>query len=798
MQSKSFIRDIMTFPLLVLGGMASSAYAQADPARPVDGPQKAGEETRVEDIVVTARKVKERLQDAPVTMTAFSKETVNKLQLKSIYDLAASTPSLYYGAQGGRNGGNKLQIRNLSTGTSGFSKASVFIDGVYMAADYSSTPLANLERIEVLKGPQSTAYGRSTFVGAVNFITKDPDLTEFKGSLDATIKQYGDRDVSGYLSVPIVPGKLSDVVSFRYYDFTGPSEWRNSDGYHLGDQTTRAISNKLLWTPTDNLNIRLYSSYVRDKDHIPPVLNADLLTRNLTVARPDGTFGYYWSGPVKINYTAPNWDERIVGFLNDPGFIRKQTRNVLSFDLKLGGHTLSGFLADGHEVHRNNFDFRYVGSGTIVLPNARNVLTPSPYGSLFNNNIYVSQETHDTQAEIRLAAPPSWRLRYLVGFNYTKLSGHYTIDYAGVGPTGVISPLTRGTDSDNWLNGNPARDLSVFGSLEFDATDKLTITGELRRQSELVSSTNYLTGAHFEKTFNSLLPRASLRYKFSPDFQIYASYSVGNNPGGFNSIPAAALPANVPQAFGEEKLKNYEFGVKGVFLDKRLQVEAAVYYMDWINQQVVAQYLISFPGLATSQTLTTASSSSKAYGFEFQVNAVPVTGFDLRATFAYGKATYVDFCSNNFALLTGVQDRPGCRLVNGKQQEGTPALQFSLAAGYTHAISDTWNLFTRADYQHASKIYLDEFNYAWAAPQNVVNLQVGVTNDRWTISAIVTNLTNEDVGPRMSRQNDTRPASLGSGYPAINGFSQSAAGSQGVTGTARKPRQFGIRVAMEI
>ena len=165
------------------------------------------EEASVGDIVVTARKSSERLQDVPLTISALSAATLEKTDTKTIFDLATRTPGLYFGTTGGRNGGNKLQIRNLSTGTSGGSKASVFIDGVFISGDYSSTALANLERIEVLKGPQSAYFGRSTFVGAVNFVTRDPG-ENFTGKIDAIWAGDGERDVSGFITTPIV----SDVL----------------------------------------------------------------------------------------------------------------------------------------------------------------------------------------------------------------------------------------------------------------------------------------------------------------------------------------------------------------------------------------------------------------------------------------------------------------------------------------------------------------------------------------------------------------------------------------------------------
>ena len=182
---------------------------------------------------------------------------------------------------------------------------------------------------------------------------------------------------------------------------------------------------------------------------------------------------------------------------------------------------------------------------------------------------------------------------------------------------------------------------------------------------------------------------------------------------------------------------------------------------------------------------------------EAEINAIPVEGVDMRATVSYGKAKYKNYCSSNYGVLTGIEDGPGCRYVNGKQQEGTPAFQMSLAAGYTRPINTTLNAFIRGDYAHASKVYLDEFDFAWIEPQDSVNLQIGLETEKWTFAAFVKNLTDEAVGPRTTRVTDARAGGLGGGYPLINGlYSGAAAGSQGVAGTARKPRQVGVHASV--
>ncbi|MBA2934800.1 TonB-dependent receptor [Sphingomonas sp. CGMCC 1.13654] len=777
--------------------LASAAHAQKAPAAPGDTPSAdapaAPPDANIGDIVVTARKQNETLETVPLTVTAFSSKSIEKLQIKSLYDLAANTPGLSFGTTGGRNGINKLQIRNLSTGTSGISKASVFVDGVYFPGDYSSAPIANLDRVEVLKGPQSVAYGRSTFAGAVNFITRDPPK-RLSGRIDAQFATLGQQDISGYVGGPIADG-VSDIASARYYNFRGPGDWTNRDGYHFGNQRTISLTNKLVLEPVDDLRIKLYTSYNHDRDHAAPTLIYLPSQRNLTILRPDGTYSYYYTGETSTSFTRPFFNEAINGYLDDPGVKRDQYRIHLSADYVVAGQTVTAFVAHGHETLHNNYDIYSSGFGSIVRPDSHDVPQTHAYGALFFRTV---SKTTDTQAELRVSAPSDWRLRYTVGYNYTDLTGHTNNYFPGITAAGVpFAAPTPAQSTDNWNNvNNPARDNSGFGGLYFDLTDKITISGEVRYQSERIETTDYLAGTHLSKTFNAWLPRANIQYRISPHFQVYAVYAVGNNPGGFNtSAPAARIiAAGLPVAYGEERLNNYEAGIKSTWLGGKLLVNLAGYHMDWKHQQVPQGYILDFPTLGAPSTITTSTASSRVSGFEGEVQAIPFAGLNLRGTVSYGDARYVHYCSSNYATLLGFANGPGCSYVDGKRQEGTPAWQFSLSGDYTHRLNDRWSYYLRADYEYAGRVYNEEFDYSWTGPTNLVNAYIGLESDHYSIQLFVKNLTQERTALKTFRFVDTRAA--GGVYPAIQStigpIPAGAAGYENLSAYPRTPRQFGV------
>lgn len=747
---------------------------------------------KLEEVVVTARKQTENLQDIPVTVTALTAKTLEQLQVKSIFDLSTVTPGLYFGTSGGRNGGNKLQIRNFSSGTAGPSKASVFIDGVYSAGDYASIPLANLERVEVLKGPQSAYFGRATFVGAVNFITRDPG-NEFTGKFDVLGATDSEYDATGFVSIPIVHDMLAEQITFRGYGFKGPSEWRTTDGYHLGDQSTKSISSKTVFSPTEDIKFKLNYTYIDDVDHIPPVLYSDPRTR-VAIPRPGGTFGYYYNGPVSYDFAAPNWGGPTTQ-LEEPGIRHHENRLSLLYDFKVLGQTISGFAAHNNEHFGEELDGNYYLSGTspITLPNAFGVATAHTYaGSYFNYDL----RDDDTQFELRMSAPSTQPLRYTIGYNYSQIKGHTQLFLLN-----GVSIYNTNQYGGSFLN--PATDNSVFGGLYWDIISPLTLSVEGRYQHEVIDAKTYSTAiatygtplTHYSQLYTAFLPRVNLQYKIDKDLQVYAVYSEGNNPGGFQpAAPNLLAPLGIPYAYKEEKIKNYEAGVKSSWLDDRLIVNAAVFHMDFTNEQL--SQTVPVPGTPTGfSSLYLPGVSSKVDGFELEADALLARDLQVRATVGYGKAKYKSFCSQPYAALTGIQTGLNCRSVDGFQQEGTPALQTSLSVDYSHEIGGNWALYLRPDWEYQSKVYNEEWDQSWVPAHGIVNARIGIEDHSWTFEGFVRNATDDMNTTRSTRVTDGRGFSTS--YPALGGFSQAIAGEQNVAGTAKKPRQFGVRVAYQ-
>ena len=248
--------------LTVLGAIAP-AYAQ----------ESAKENQLVlEEITVTARKTEERLLEAPVSITAFSAADIEKKGFVNLEDVAKSAPGVQYSQQGGQIPGRytsaiRFRGMNVNSDSPSLQLGSLFIDGVYVLGGTQSIPYDDVERIEVIKGPQSATYGRSTFGGAINYITRTPSLTDYSGQLNATGGNFGLSDVSASFEGPLVQDKVSFRIGGRFYN--RGAVYRATDGGGLGEESSKSASLTLNMQPSESLNIKFRAFHALDEDGAP-------------------------------------------------------------------------------------------------------------------------------------------------------------------------------------------------------------------------------------------------------------------------------------------------------------------------------------------------------------------------------------------------------------------------------------------------------------------------------------------------------------------------------------------------
>ncbi|MFM7797690.1 MAG: TonB-dependent receptor plug domain-containing protein, partial [Planctomycetota bacterium] len=218
----------------------------------------------LEEVVVTARKREESLRDVPLTVTAVTADAIERLGIRDAYDVSLYTPAFSNVASFGRNSVERPVIRGQAN-ILGDPNASYFVDGVFLSGSTSNTETANLERIEVIKGPQAVLYGRATFAGAINFVTRKPSDT-FEGKVSATVGQHDQRDIVAWVSGPVIDDRLSFYAAVSHLEYGGAYDNPLDQRDDLGAERTKAGTLKLRWTPGEDSEVTALVTGQQDDD----------------------------------------------------------------------------------------------------------------------------------------------------------------------------------------------------------------------------------------------------------------------------------------------------------------------------------------------------------------------------------------------------------------------------------------------------------------------------------------------------------------------------------------------------
>lgn len=703
------------------------------------------------EVIVTSRRQAERLQDLPLNVTAFTREALARKNVMNIFDLSNLTPNLNFENLGFRNG-QFLTIRSLNSGGAGGGRASVFIDGIYVAppGNYESVPFAALERVEVLKGPQSALYGRATFSGAVNYVLKSPGET-VEGHVDYLNATLDEQVLNAFVSGPLVSDRLFGSLSYYYMTFGGPGTWTNRRGGHPnGSQQTDAVSAKLIGKVNDDWQVTGRASYSEDDDGNWVTLYIDPAARNFSVRRPDGSTGRYVQGVVPTPCFC-NLDYGLAN-LSHPGIRRSQWRTSVSVNGEVAGHTLDVTGAYNRQRERGETDL-----SAAPFPAFRSVIRTL---------------TRDESVDVRVSSRSDRPVRYSFGGYYLHLRNNNT----GF----LVFDIFGGTVSSNPSLAE-TKDRSAYAAAYIDFGSRSTLSLEGRYQSERLTTTNTATLLSFSTVHKSFLPRVNLDFRPIEPLLLYAVYSEGTTPGSFNVGRVANEGQRVVQP---EELRNYEIGAKSVWFDNRLKVNAAAYVMDWKN-------------LISSATYTTPSGLpapiqenrglARVTGGEVEAEALLGRGVDMRVAVSHNDAEYRRNCSTNAGTLFGRSDLPAptrCLFFNGATLEGQIPTQASLALGYTGHLRGEWQWYSRGEVMYAAGQWADDMNLARSGSATTANFRIGATRGNLNVELLCRNCTDEDVYTRAIIQTDYRVGT-------------SSATGMSVGGTARRPRQFGIKVSAD-
>jgi outer membrane receptor protein involved in Fe transport len=813
----------------------------------------------LEEVVVTARKTEETLMSAPVAVSAFTARAIEEKGLTTIDDIARFTPGLSFSQAFGRTTDRPV-IRGQSNVLAGVqfgveSGAAYFIDGVYFPGDIQGIDLNALERVEVIRGPQSALYGRNTYSGAINFITRQP-TEDLEARVRAVAAEFGEQDYSFSVGSSFFDDKFGAKVFARSYSYDG--EYKNTlTGRKVGDESTKSVGLSLNWQPIEDLEI-LANGFYREDDDGPLALfltgaglnNCKPGYRSAAYrsVAPGSNPNQYYCGTIKPGAVALNTDPiAATGGRDGTAFDGVETDEyfgTLRADWNIMGSGWTVTSLSGYRDYENLFGTDSDHSNAFVLtPNYNpatggfaipGIGTPQEKEPLFANTN--RNDIRSLSTELRLASPQDRRLRGLVGYYYYDYEDDGS-DLTFASPRNGIADYTE-----------TVKDEAFFGLVAFDFTDNLTLTAEVRYAEETKERTEYCSTAastgdynpwtnsctnrgpavgpgnpayynrplgtaqyNEEADFDATTPRVTLDWQVSDSTMVYAVFAQGAKPGGLNGIAGQTIGQ---ATYDQEESDNFELGTKVSLFDNRMRIGAAVYF----TQATDVQFTQSVPsptGQGAVTSIATNQGEGEIMGLELDLQAAITEALTLSASYAYTDTEITKGCDDfQYTLNTGgIVYNPALGTVkecdiSGNRYPLAPEETASLALNYDAPLAggNGLNLIGNFSTTYEGSKYVQVHNLAETGNTTLVNLRIGVRSDNgWSVVAFGRNLTDNDTIPMATRWFDLRTGSAricngttitASCIPATPTPGRAGGGDTGSPrsffGALRKGRTFGL------
>lgn len=794
MKLKSEISRLLLAGGSVLALDPTLAFAQAATA---DG-------SSLEEIVVTASKRAEDLQDVPFAVSAVTGAVMEQRGLNNLDQISKFVPSLrWVPASTPRNSGVFMRgIGQNGTNQGIEPSVGVFLDGVYLPIPGPlQTQLRDIDSIEVLRGPQGTLYGRNTPIGAININTRAPTQTN-EASLTASYGNYNDMQLSGY-----VGGGLGETLSGRLSGWIG-----DRDGYEKNLATGQDINwtdqygvrGRLKWEPSSTVTANFIGYYTRMKSLIgaPEQLDINQLTKDpITLFPPPAP-------PL------PN------DFLANSAALGTPYQNF-----KSGDHKVEEF-SDGRDIMEiagasAQFDVDLGDLGTLTSITAYSWIHDDapmpPYAGLaratLNDQGAVTERTGWTQ-ELRLASPTDRTVTYLAGIYLFKDDVDYD-NWLVVGPganrvvpvpvpgVGVVPLTLKVGDNYTYLFKQTTESYAGFGQLGWHVTDNFELIGGLRyshdnKNADSITTVDPASSTLFKATFKSnalknqeysdgtLTYSATARYSFNDDVMMYLTYSTGTKSGGFNAAP---LAPGTPTSFDAENSDSIELGLKSTLLDGRMTLNVDVYRLNLDDFQDAT---VNPNG---SGFIVGNAGDRRTQGVELDARFLPFEGFTIGMSLAYLDAEYTRYPDGQCYLGQKPDgSKPNTCDYKGKTPYHSPEWMGSLAADYRHNLGSVVG-FVGGDYAYTS----EENTLATLDPRSIqdavglLGARFGIESEdgSWRVTAYGKNLTDESyytASTGLILAPFIGAAAPGATPPAL--YAQ----ANGLVGWYAPPRTYGVEV----
>jgi iron complex outermembrane receptor protein len=705
----------MLLAISILGVLLRTSTAMGQTTSAADiGTSTGG--TQLGEVIVTARKTVERLQDIPMSVAVITADAIEKTGATTLEDLGRETPGL--NIVSAAPGQNQIILRGLSgNNTVGFylddTPLAIGIGNAVQPNNFDMDPaLFDLNRVEVLRGPQGSLYGASSFGGTVRYITNPPNLNE--EHVTAKIAGSGTQDggfneeVDGLINQPLIPGYLAvRAMAFN----------RNNSGYI--DQY-----------PTDPHNyLAVLPGPVDTNINTEQTFGGRIAVEAKPIDEFSATLSAYYQ---HMDLGAPFTFDAPPGSFRDP-IQSRLVREPSTDQVQLYTLTLAGNVQPVNITSSTSYMDRYIFNAE---DDSKDLYYFFPQGAVYPSTLYAEAGNHNFVEETR-ASGGAGPVHGVVGLFYAHAVAYGTLNW----PTPPQYEAAFGSEPV-YYNWNDFLDVqkAVFGELDVDLFPGLQATLGDRLYQQSQRYTVYINGifnggesptsSHYSDT-RGTTPKYGLSYHATQDILTYATVSKGYREGG----PLYPLPPNCaknlealgyltpPTEYLPDSIWNYEFGAKTEWLEHRLAMNGAVYYIDWTN----IQQTITLPTCGFSFVGNFGKASSK--GGEFEMNYDLLQALKLSLSLAY-----------NEAKLTSTI--PGATGTAGQALEYAPRWMGAASAQYTYAIDTNTSAYVRADFSSTTR---EDANYNYQsiyyniAGYSLLNLRLGVKRMGWTGALFVTN-----------------------------------------------------------
>jgi iron complex outermembrane receptor protein len=628
------------------------------------GPQDPGA-TAIAELVVTATRRSETVQSIPSSVTALPQSFLQDSAASNLSDVVHAIPGLAFDANSAGTAVLSIRGVNTSSSTSNVqSPVALYLDEVpvldpIIPHAVPSFHLFDVDRVEVLSGPQGTLFGAGALGGAIRVITNKPDATRYEAATEDTVETPSHGGMSYATNLMVNLPLIRDTLALRvvgFYDHDGG--W--IDNPTRGDKDVNRDESRggrvaLRWTPTDDLTLTGTFTDESDSPH-------------------DSPLSVY--GDKAFDYNAA-----VTQFAQDD----TQTFNILG-EYRMAWATLTSSTSFIRRTTIEQTD------ATPLVSTITGLAAPSPVTD-------AGDPSGNFIQEVRLASTGEHPYKWLVGAYFQNYHHDLTETISQAGAGAVFAGLGFPSDTiENDRYSFKITEEALFGELSYDITRQLTVTAGARAFHESVGSTSFgdalLDGGpnstQNTAAYNRVTPKLVLSYTPRPDVLFYAQATEGYRAGQGNlsALKDPISGAAIPGAYGPDQLWNYELGAKTTLLDHRLVVDADVYYIDWSQIQLQQR------SIPSGDVYTANAGSAFIRGVELQVVAKPIAPLELGTSLSY-----------HDARLRTVN--PGVDALAGDQLPGSAPFTAYVYGQYNFRVSDAVGGFVRADYSYVGREYSD-------------------------------------------------------------------------------------------